>query len=222
MEKSRACSSRCCGQLFVGRVGNKGNDINWDASPVSSPATVLTHCGEVNKVNWIQNITSLSRNLSHSLQITVCLSGTFYDTRDELLQGLKSGELDGALKDVFTVNSLIKDLNDSEFEVSKTVSKSFYYGIELTGEARHLLKDFQEYLRQNPFLAFLDSSSSETTPTDTPTVSDKEEAIEFFDPENSLYQQAVKVTALVLVVLATSGVIYQIRMWLLKSRKGKI
>ena len=155
--------------------------------------------------------------MSHSLQITVCFSGTFYDTRDELLQGLKSGELDGTLKDVFTVNSLIKDLNDSEFEVSKTVSKSFYYGIELTGEARHLLKDFQEYLRQNPFITFMDSSSSETTPT----VSDKEEAIEFFDPENSLYQQAVKVTGLVLAVCATGGLIYQIQMWL-KSRKGKI
>ena len=33
----------------MGRVGNKGSDINWDVSPVSSPATVLTHCGEVNK-----------------------------------------------------------------------------------------------------------------------------------------------------------------------------
>ena len=50
IEKSRARSSRCCGQPFVDRVGNKGNDINWDRSPVSSPATVLIHCGEVNKV----------------------------------------------------------------------------------------------------------------------------------------------------------------------------
>ena len=147
-------------------------------------------------------------------------SGIFYDTRDALLQGLKSRELDGTLKDVFTVNSLIKDLNDYEFEVSKTVSKSFYYGIELTGEARHLLKDFQEYLKQQPFpLAFADKSSS---PETTPTVSDKEEAIEFFDPENSLYQQSVKVTALILVVFATSGFVYHLtRVWL-KSRKGKI
>ena len=35
----------------MGWVGNKGVDINWDTSPVSSPATVLIHCGEVNKVN---------------------------------------------------------------------------------------------------------------------------------------------------------------------------
>ena len=34
----------------MGRVGNKGVDIYWDASPVSSPGTVLTQCGEVNKV----------------------------------------------------------------------------------------------------------------------------------------------------------------------------
>ena len=115
------------------------------------------------------------------------------------------------------MNSLIKDLNDSEFEVSKTVSKSFHYGIELTGEARHLFKDFQEYLKQNPVLAFLDNSSSETTPT----VSDKEEVIEFFDPENSLYQQAVKVTGFLLVVFATSGLVYQTQVWL-KRRKGKI
>ena len=33
----------------MGRVGNKGNDINWDTSSVSSPATVLNHCREVNK-----------------------------------------------------------------------------------------------------------------------------------------------------------------------------
>ena len=116
------------------------------------------------------------------------------------------------------MNSLIKDLNDSEFEVSKTVSKSFHYGIELTGETKHLLKDFQDYLKQKPFLAFLDSSSSETTPT----VSAKEEAIEFFDPGNSLYQKVVKITGLVLVVLATSGLVYHITQVWLKSREGKI
>jgi len=157
-------------------------------------------------------------SVEHRLGMRIIGSkGTFYDTRDALLQGLKSGELDGTLKDVFTVSSLIKDLNDSEFEVSKTVSKSFHYGIELTGEARHLLKDFQEYLKQKPFLAFLDSSSSETTPT----VSDKEEAIEFFDPENSLYQQAVKVTGLIFVVFATSGLVYHLTQVWLKRRKGQ-
>ena len=117
------------------------------------------------------------------------------------------------------MNSLIKDLNDSQFEVSKTVSRSFHYGIELTGEARHLLKDFKEYLMQKPYLALLDSSSSSET---TPTVTDKEEVIEFFDPENSLYQQAVKVTGLVFVVLATSGLVYHITQVWLQSRKGKI
>ena len=34
----------------MGRVGYKGSDINWDTIPVSSPATVLIHCGKVNKV----------------------------------------------------------------------------------------------------------------------------------------------------------------------------
>ena len=38
----------------MGRVGNRGVDINWDASPVSSPARVLIHCGEVNKVNKVK------------------------------------------------------------------------------------------------------------------------------------------------------------------------
>ena len=38
----------------MGRVGNKVNDINWDASLVSSPATVLIHCGDVNKVKKIE------------------------------------------------------------------------------------------------------------------------------------------------------------------------
>ena len=35
-------------QLFMGFVGNKGVDINWDVSPVSSPATVLSHRVEFN------------------------------------------------------------------------------------------------------------------------------------------------------------------------------
>ena len=30
-------------------MGNIAVDINWDASPVSSPVTVLIHCGEVSK-----------------------------------------------------------------------------------------------------------------------------------------------------------------------------
>ena len=38
----------------MGRVGNIGDDINWDASPVSSPATALTHCVKVNTVNKLQ------------------------------------------------------------------------------------------------------------------------------------------------------------------------
>ena len=33
-------------QPFKGWVGNEGVDINWDASPVSSPVTVLSHCGK--------------------------------------------------------------------------------------------------------------------------------------------------------------------------------
>ena len=50
IEKSRARNSWCCGQPLVGWVRNKGVNISWDASPVSSPATVLIHCGKV-KVN---------------------------------------------------------------------------------------------------------------------------------------------------------------------------
>ena len=56
IEKSRARSSRCCSQPLVGWVGNKGVDINWDASPVSTPATVLIQCGEVNKVNEVNKM----------------------------------------------------------------------------------------------------------------------------------------------------------------------
>ena len=37
-------------QPFTGWVGNEGVDINWDASPVSSPVTVLSHCGDFNNV----------------------------------------------------------------------------------------------------------------------------------------------------------------------------
>ena len=34
--------------LFMGLVGNEGVDISWDVSPVSSPATVLSHRDEFN------------------------------------------------------------------------------------------------------------------------------------------------------------------------------
>ena len=37
-------------QPFMGWVGNKGVDINWDISPVASPVTMLSHPGEFNKV----------------------------------------------------------------------------------------------------------------------------------------------------------------------------
>ena len=37
-------------QPFMGRVGNEGVDIKLDASPFSSPVTILSHCGEFNKV----------------------------------------------------------------------------------------------------------------------------------------------------------------------------
>ena len=35
---------------WAGWVIKAGVDINWDASPVSSSAALLIHCGEVNKV----------------------------------------------------------------------------------------------------------------------------------------------------------------------------
>ena len=38
-------------QPFMGRVGNKGVDIKLDASPFSSPVTMLSHRGEFNKVS---------------------------------------------------------------------------------------------------------------------------------------------------------------------------
>ncbi|XP_078380263.1 uncharacterized protein LOC144663223 [Oculina patagonica] len=143
--------------------------------------------------------------------------GTTYDTRDKLIQGLNSGELDGTIKDVFTVNALIKDLNDSVFEVSKTVSKPFSYGIELTGEARYLLKDFEEYLREKPFAAFQGSSSTEVPPT----VSDHEESIGFFEPGNFIYQGTVKVTGIALLLFAAGGLIYHIIQMKLKEKKRK-
>lgn len=37
-------------QPFMGRVGNEGVDIKLDASPFSSPVTILSHCCEFNKV----------------------------------------------------------------------------------------------------------------------------------------------------------------------------
>lgn len=37
-------------QPFMGLVGNKGVDINWDLSSVSSPVTKLSHSGEFNEV----------------------------------------------------------------------------------------------------------------------------------------------------------------------------
>lgn len=37
-------------QPFMGKVGNEGVDIKLDASPFSSPVTILSHCGEFNKV----------------------------------------------------------------------------------------------------------------------------------------------------------------------------
>ena len=36
-------------QPFMGWVSNEWVDINWDASPVSSPVTALSHRGEFNK-----------------------------------------------------------------------------------------------------------------------------------------------------------------------------
>ena len=38
-------------QPFMGRVGNEGIDIKLDASRFSSPVTMLSHCGEFNKVS---------------------------------------------------------------------------------------------------------------------------------------------------------------------------
>ena len=117
------------------------------------------------------------------------------------------------------MNSLIKDLNDSDFEISKTVSKPFYYGIELTGEARNLLKDLKKYLAQKSLAAIRqDSSSIDATPT--VTVQEDEEAIAFFDPRNFIYHRTVIVTGIALVVLATSGLIFHIIYTWKKARKG--
>ena len=39
----------CVVQPFMGWVGNEECDINWDVSSDSSPITVLSHRGELNK-----------------------------------------------------------------------------------------------------------------------------------------------------------------------------
>ena len=38
------------------------------------------------------------------------------------------------------------DLNDSDFEVAKIIPNKFYYGIILTGDARILVRHFEQYL----------------------------------------------------------------------------
>ena len=41
----------------------------------------------------------------------------------------------------------MKDLNDSNFEVAKIIPNKFYYGIILTGDARILVRHFEQYLK---------------------------------------------------------------------------
>ena len=55
--------------------------------------------------------------------------------------------MDGALVDVLTVDPFIMALNDSNFEVAKIIPHKFYFGIILTGDAKYLVKYFEEYLK---------------------------------------------------------------------------
>ena len=48
--------------------------------------------------------------------------------------------------DVLTAEPFLKDLNNPDYVVSKVVSRTFFYGIILTGDARCLLPVFQEFL----------------------------------------------------------------------------
>ena len=52
--------------------------------------------------------------------------------------------------DTLTVDSLKRELNDSDFEVVKVLPNTFHYGIILTGDARNLSKYFKEYLVNHP------------------------------------------------------------------------
>lgn len=49
--------------------------------------------------------------------------------------------------DVLAMDSFVKDLSDSNFEVAKIIPKKFHYGIILSGDLRYLIKDFREYMR---------------------------------------------------------------------------
>jgi len=148
-----------------------------------------------------------------------------YPTRDALLQGLKSGALDGALIDVLTLDTFKKDLNDSVFEVAKIIPRKFHYGIILTGDARHLLKDLKEYLRSISITSLpkqqklIFPAKEEIRPGGTkPTESGKEEVIPFFEPGNVLFQRTVKVTAIALLVSAISGFLYHMIRTMLKGK----
>ena len=55
----------------MGWLGNKGVDINWDTRPVSSPVTVLSHCGEFSKVKQrlcLDSCFGQTWNISHVLR----------------------------------------------------------------------------------------------------------------------------------------------------------
>ena len=94
-------------------------------------------------IAWIYK---LPNNLIYKFQL-INISGTHYYSSNTLVHGIKSRALDGALTDVISADSLIRDLDDPDFEVYKIVPNRFYYGIELIGEARHFLRDFEEYLK---------------------------------------------------------------------------
>ena len=45
------------------------------------------------------------------------------------------------------MDPFIKALNNSNFQVAKIIPQKFYFGITLTGDAKYLVKYFEEYIK---------------------------------------------------------------------------
>lgn len=213
------------GSILVGIIIN-----TMFMAAITSSLTVSTSDEAANPERG-SKIGVVSGNVEHSLGMRINgskgVSCILFSTKDSLLKELKSGTLDGALVDVLTVDPFIMALNDSNFEVAKIIPHKFYFGIILTGDAKYLVKYFEEYLKSVSIESLskqpLGPAIQEKSPprVTKPTQSAQEDVIPFFDPGNALFQRTVKVSGAGLLVFMICGLLFHFTKARFKNRQDE-
>lgn len=198
----------------------------FSAAVTSALTVVVVNGGPAADSEKLLNISTI-RNSAEKHVVVTKLSNRFnmnteYDTVEDLVSALKSGNTDSILLDMYVLVKRRDLFNDTSWlQVVDIVNKGMAHGIELRGISMTLAEQLEEIIQvRNVQTEFLEEShkneSEEEHEGHTISETEEESSLVFFEPESPFFLLTLQVGGAALGVFIACGIIIEVY-----QRKGR-